>query len=131
MQFRQIFIVLLVVLLLSSCATTAKYKAVLDTWIGHHYDSLLSSWGPPTSTADLSNGGKVVEYYKETIQQSGGYTYSVPVKTIGTYSGTQTTYIPHTSHVTTQQIWCKTRFVLNEALIIQTWSFEGNGCRSR
>ncbi len=29
------------------CATTAKYKAKLQTWIGHDANELVQSWGPP------------------------------------------------------------------------------------
>jgi hypothetical protein len=37
-------------LLLSACATTANYEAILRTWVAQPVDRLVMAWGPPQST---------------------------------------------------------------------------------
>ena len=34
-------------ILVSGCATTAKYDTKLNTWVGAGEDSLVASWGVP------------------------------------------------------------------------------------
>jgi len=134
-------------LLLVGCATTENYEKLLNTWIGDSADNLVSSWGPPTSSYPLSNGGKVMEYVRARTVQTGGYSYSVPQTTYqsgstsiygsgggyayGTYSGTSTTNVQKMVPVTTLNYWCKTRFTVDNNNRITTWRWEGNNCRAR
>ena len=66
---------------MSPCATTAKYEAVLNTWVGHHVDELVSSWGPPVAAFPLSQGGAVIQYSNARAVTLPGQTYQVPTTT--------------------------------------------------
>ncbi len=130
---------------LGGCATQGKYTAKVQTWIGHHTDELISSWGPPSSSTALSSGGKVLEYARSQTVQSGGGTVYLPMTNY--QSGTVNAYGPtgygsaNYGGTTTQQMpfhvpssistnWCNTRFTTNPKSIIINWSIEGNDCTS-
>lgn len=55
---KKAFIFLLSLFFLVGCATTAKYKTKLNTWIGHSENELIASWGTPQNVYYLSNGKK-------------------------------------------------------------------------
>jgi uncharacterized protein YceK len=44
---KKLIYLCVMVMLVSGCATTAKYEAKLNTWIGTSEDSLIASWGVP------------------------------------------------------------------------------------
>jgi hypothetical protein len=125
------------VALLSGCATTAKYEAKLNNWIGASEDSLVAAWGVPNKTYNLPDGKKAIEYvHKETIQ-SGGYSYATPQTTyqsgtIGNkpYSGTSTSYVIETTPVQNYKLSCKTSFIINNSGKVESWHHEGNDCVS-
>ena len=130
-------LLVLLCLALSGCATTAKYEAKLNTWIGVNEDSLVSSWGVPNKTYTMSDGKKAIEYaHKETVQ-TGGYTYTTPESTyqsgtIGNkpYSGTSTTNVTETVPVQNYKLSCKTTFIINNSGKVESWSHDGNNCVS-
>jgi hypothetical protein len=66
---------LLLCLALFGCATSAKYEAKLNTWIGASEDSLIASWGVPDKEYHLSNGKKAIEFVNKNTLQTGGYIY--------------------------------------------------------
>ena len=68
----------LAVLSLSGCATTAKYEAGLDTFVGKSEDTLIASWGVPDKEYRLSDGKKALEYIRKDTLRSGGYAYAYP-----------------------------------------------------
>lgn len=55
---------ILVLLLLAGCATTAGYEKILNSWVGDNVDHLVSSWGPPASSYQLSDGGASSSIHK-------------------------------------------------------------------
>jgi hypothetical protein len=132
--------------LLSSCATTAGYEAMLNTWVGDSEDNLVSKWGPPQSSYPLSNGGRVLQYGRSGNIVIPGMTTYQPVTTYnsgtvsgyntdggyvnGPYNGTATTYVPQTSEPIVIPQRCTTRFTVNSDGRITTWSWEGNACRA-
>jgi hypothetical protein len=136
------------VAVLTSCATTANYEAVLNSWIGAPADRLVASWGPPESEYKLSDGGKVLVYSRERTVQTGGYTQTrrVPKTTYTTgtvsaygsgggyananYDQTSTTYETQTrtTPVRTYTKTCKTRFTTDWLGYIKYWAWEGNDC---
>ena len=132
-------------LVLSGCATTANYEAILKTWMGVHADRLVASWGPPQNSFQLSGGGQVLEYVFSRDVQLGGYSYTTPQTTVhsgsvsaygtggsayGTYSGTSTTYVQKQTPTYNVNTWCKTRFTTNSSGIIERWAWQGNNCRA-
>ena len=130
-------VALLLCLGLCGCATTAKYEAKLNNWIGASEDSLVASWGVPNKTYKMPDGKKAMEYvHKETVQ-SGGYTYATPQTTyrsgtIGnkSYSGTSTTYVTQAEPIQKYKLSCKTSFMINSSGKVESWHHEGNDCVS-
>lgn len=133
-------ILMLVAVLLGGCATSANYQKHMNTWVGADADRLLSKWGQPTNTIQLSNGGKVLEYVKQRQHQTGGKTTKVPETTYqdgtvsgpnnsrGTYSGSSTKYVEKTTPVVTHTTTCITRFTVNAQGKITNASWEGGDC---
>jgi|GEM_PF-386708 len=133
---------LALVVFLTSCATTKNYENILATWIGLNGDDLVASWGPPQNNYTRSDGGKVLEYTKQSSFQLGGYTYSTPVTThhSGTvntynggmygYSGTSTTFEERKTPIQTFNTSCVTRFTVDANDIIRSWAWEGNACKA-
>jgi hypothetical protein len=125
-------------MLMSGCATTAKYEAKLNTWIGTSEDSLIASLGVPNKEYHMSDGKKAIEYVRKNTVQTGGYTYTVPQTTyqsgtIGnkTYSGTSTQYVTETAPVQKYKLFCKTSFIINSSGKVESWHHEGNNCVSQ
>ena len=135
---KKIICLLALVILMSGCASTAKYEAKLNTWVGASENSLIASWGIPDKTYDLSDGKKAIEFIHKDILQTGGYTYAVPQTTyqsgtIGnkSYSGTSTTYVTETEPVRKYRLSCKTSFIIDNNRKVESWHHEGNNCVSR
>ncbi len=131
-------LLLLLCLGLAGCATTAKYEAKLNTWIGTSEDSLIASWGVPDKEYRLNDGKKAIEFVRKNIVQTGGYTYTVPQTTyqagvIGnqTYSGTSTQYVREITPVEKYKLFCKTSFIINSSGKVESWHHEGNDCVSQ
>ena len=141
---RRIF---LICLFLSGCATTAGYEKVLSSWVGQSADRLISSWGAPANTTQLSGGSRVLEYSNQRNIQLGGYTTTVPQTTVqngtaniygnngasasGTYNGTSTTYVQQTTPIQNITMSCSTRFTVNSQNIITNWAWQGNDCKAK
>jgi len=128
---------LLLCLGLAGCATTAKYEAKLNTWMGASEESLVASWGVPDKTYDLRDGKKAIEYVDKNTIHTGGYTYTVPQTTYQTgtignqsYSGTSTTYVTETEPVQRYRIFCRTSFIIDKSGKVESWHHKGNGCVS-
>lgn len=125
--------------LATGCATEAKYKEIVHSWVGGTADELVMAWGPPDSSYTLSDGGSVLQYERQGQTQVGGYTYMQPQTTYssgtvnaygdyGTYSGTSTTYVPVTTPTYNISLICTTRFNVDSTGIIRSTVFEGNNC---
>src|SRR5450830_217550 len=139
-------IFILGLLLLTGCATTAGYEKVLSSWVGQSADHLISTWGTPANSTQLSDGGRVLEYSNQRNIQIGGYTTAVPQTTYhngttsiygsnggsatGNYSGTSTTYVQQTTPVQNIAMQCATRFTVNAQGIITNWAWQGNDCKA-
>ena len=134
---KKLIYLFVMVMLVSGCATTAKYEAKLNTWIGASEDSLIASWGVPDKTYDMRDGKKAIEYVHRNTVQTGGYTYTTPHTTYQTgiigdksYSGTSTTYVTETEPVRKYKLSCNTSFIINNSGKIESWHHEGNNCVS-
>lgn len=97
---------------LTACATTAKYEAVLNTWVGSSESDLVSKWGIPSSTYPLGDG-------KMLMYQHNGGTVSTAQPIGNMYFVNSTSY------------WCKTTFTIDGLGIIQNWRWEGNACKAK
>jgi hypothetical protein len=139
-------VLLLLCLMLSACATTSGYEAVLQTWVGDSTDHLVSVWGVPQQVYMQDGGGKVMQYERSgqivlpgqtTYQAQTTYTngtvsaYGSNGNAInGSYDGTSTTYVPHTSAPTVIPTQCVTRFTADSSGRIYNWTWQGNSCRA-
>ncbi|MBT5047524.1 MAG: hypothetical protein HOM58_03400 [Rhodospirillaceae bacterium] len=117
---------LLLLCTLAACATTERYEAILESWVGKTENALVQAWGPPDSVYETS-GTKYLTYTKTGTQYVPGtpptYRTIVNGKTSHTraYGGTP-------GYLYSQN--CKTSFsIVNE--IIQKWRWEGNACRAQ
>ena len=131
---------------LCGCATTSGYESVLQTWVGDSADHLVSVWGPPQQEYRQNSGGKVLEYQRSGQMVLPGVTTYEPQTTYssgtvsatgsngsymnGSYGGTATTYVPHTSAPTVISKQCVTRFTADANGRITSWAWQGNACRS-
>lgn len=104
---KSLSIIALATLIISSCATTANYTEVVDSWDGANIDKLVMSWGPPANIYEMSDGRKLY-----------------------TYHNTQTSYITTEYSTVPVEYWCKTTFTVDRNNTIVHWKWEGNSCRS-
>jgi hypothetical protein len=130
-------LILLLCLGLCGCATTAKYEAKLNTFIGQSEDSLIASWGVPDKQYNMSDGKKAIEYVEKSTVRTGGDTYTESRTTyhsgtIGdkTYSGTSTQYVTEKTPVERYKLYCKTSFIIDKSGRVESWHHEGNDCVS-
>jgi len=135
---KRLLILFLLTLSLSACASTAKYEAQLNTWVGQSEDALVAAWGVPNKEYRFGDAKKAISYVRKDTIQTGGFTSIEPQTTYyeGTienkpYSGTSTTYTRETEPVRTYKLFCKTSFVINKNGIVESWQHEGNNCVSQ
>ena len=130
-------LVLLLCLGLFGCASTVKYEAKLNTWIGVSEDSLVASWGVPNKTYNLGDGKKALEFVRKETVQTGGYSYATPQRnyysgTIGnrSFNGTSVTQVETIQPVQRYKLSCKTSFIIDKNGKVESWHHEGNNCVS-
>lgn len=114
----------------AACATTAKYEASLNTWVGQPAQSLVNSWGYPTSQMTAPNGNTVYIY-----NRSGSIVMPTTTTTNAQVSGygntaygtaTSTTYGGQTITMS-----CATYMEIDSSQRIVNWHYQGNSCKSR
>lgn len=134
---KKLICLLVLVMVVSGCATIAKYDAKLNTWIGASEDDLIAAWGVPDMVYNMSEGKKAIAYVHKDAIRTGGYTYRVPETTIHSgkigdkaYSGTSTQYVTETIPAEKYKLYCKTSFVINSSGKVQSWHHSGNNCAS-
>lgn len=134
--------ILMTTLLVSGCTTTANYEAALQHWVGRPLDDLVLTWGPPQGSYTLQDGRKVIEYLRQSVIYSPGFTWHRP-HTIyqqgqthnadgspaGEYHSSSTIFLPEEMPGSSRYLECRTRFTVSPQGDIQQWGWEGNGCR--
>ncbi len=117
--------ILLSFLLLAGCATSAKYQAILTSWVDRDINELITEWGYPTRSMVLPNGNTV--YIYET-----GATHVTPVQSFTTYHEVDGAILANT-HVMGGDAfatWCRTFFEVNKENKVVKWQAQGNSCVS-
>jgi len=101
---------LLVVLstLIVSCATTAGYEKVLNSWVGKQEVDLVRSWGEPIQSYE-DGGHKFIVFSSERVKV---------VPTSG----------PPLWLVNVVKLSCTTTFKLDGSKVV-SWTYEGNDCK--
>ena len=102
--------------LLNSCATSAKFKSNLDSYLGADADKYIITNGPPSAQYSLASGGKVLSW-------SSGYT-TAPYTYVNPY-----TYMRQEAPSLSYS--CNVQLTVSSTNIIQRYSFEGNDCVSK
>lgn len=128
-KFIRVFGVTLAILLLAGCATTEKYRTMVDTWKGQDIESLVNAWGYPDHTMTAPNGNKVYVYERHNVTH-------FPQYTVGGYTqvsteGNKTTIVQTPSYVAGGQTYyfdCKTWFEVDKDNKIANVTFRGNDC---
>jgi len=111
------------ILFFAGCATQAKYKKVLDTWVGSSELDLIRSWGAPVNTYEAA-GRKFIMY-------SSSYNVALP----GNNPTYTTNVIGNTAYTNSYGgtpgqnllMICETTFEVEEGIIVK-WSYRGNDC---
>lgn len=124
-----LFVLVILPIFISACATTKKYEAVLNSWMGSDVNNLINSWGYPQGTFDAPNGNKVYVYSRGgSVRMPQTYQTTANVYGYGNMAyGTATTnvYGGQTLH-----FWCNTFFEVDSSQRIVRWRWEGNNCVS-
>ena len=102
-------------LVILSCASTAKYEEILNSWMGSDVNDLIGCWGPPSDEYTMPNGNKM-------------YTWLWVGGTLVTSNYNKFLNMTITNEVT---YWCKTTFTVNSAGRIVNWMHEGNACKAK
>ena len=58
---------------LSACVTEEGYRQHMSMLVGSSSDDILFKWGPPQSSAPMSNGSELWSYTKTTVDEREGY----------------------------------------------------------
>jgi hypothetical protein len=115
----------LLLLGLMGCATTEKYEALLQTWIGSEEIDLVRSWGPPDQVYEVQDRKFIVYHSQRSVY--------IP----GTSPSYSTSFIGNQAYTTqsggspgrTVDMRCATTFELKDGIIVR-WSWKGNDCTS-
>jgi hypothetical protein len=113
-------------LLLSACATTAKYEAALNGWIGSTEEELVTKWGPPDRVYVAPSGRRILTYVRGESVFIPGAQPIVTTTTVGNsvyttqYGGSPAMVIP---------VSCTTDITIDDGRISK-WHYEGDYCVS-
>ncbi len=72
-MMRRLTILVASALALSACVTEEGYRQHMDLLRGVPTDEILFKWGPPQSSAPMSNGRDLWSYTKTTVDERAGY----------------------------------------------------------
>ena len=123
---KKIVYLLIFSVVISGCATTAGYKKVVNSWVGHSELELIRSWGAPQQTYE-SGGSKFLVYNSSRNVYLPGTAPTYTTTVIG-----NTAYTNSSGGTSAQNLHfsCQTTFeVRNEKII--SWRFRGNDCKAK
>lgn len=115
---------------MAGCATTAKFRVMMNSWIGAPAERLINSWGYPASQMTAPDGNVVYIYNRQGSISLPSTTYTNA--TITGYgnsaygSAYTTTYGGGVIHMS-----CTTYFEVGQDQRIVAWHAQGNACKSR
>lgn len=134
-MIRRIALLAASVLALSACATEEGYRQHMDMLLGVPADEILFKWGPPQSSAPMSNGRDLWSYTKTNVEERAGY-WRDEVREVKRIfrdkdGNEKTEIITETFPVwEPPQVYrstCTTRFVMAGDRV-ENVSFDGSGC---
>ena len=134
-------------LVLAGCATTGKFTAKMNGFVGQPESVIVGMYGPPQSSYRLGDGSRVLQYTRGgQVTMPGATTYQ-PVRTsttgsmtlqqglslqqtTGTYNATSTAWVPQQAAPTTLNLYCTVNFTIGADGLVRQWSANGNHCVS-
>lgn len=116
-------------LILSGCATSAKYQKMLNNWHGKNINQFIDAWGYPSRTMKAPNGNTVYIYQYRQRKHFPGYrtpNYTSVSTKNGKTTITQTggQYFPGNTY----RFNCTTWVEFNKKHVIVRTLFRGNDC---
>lgn len=112
---KRLMLIIIAIMILTGCATTEKYEAILNSWVGSDINDLMRSWGYPVGSFQAPNGNTVYVYSSSNSVTTPIRTYSF--NNVLTTTGGQTL-----------DLWCRTFFEIDSSKKIVLWRWEGNNC---
>jgi len=111
---------------LISCATTANYEKILNSWVGSTELDLIRKWGPPQQSYE-TDGIKFLVYSSSRNVYLPGTAPSYTTTVIG-----NTAYTNRVGGTPGQNIGlsCQTTFEISGERIV-SWRWQGNDCTAR
>ncbi|VVN81608.1 hypothetical protein PS712_01141 [Pseudomonas fluorescens] len=117
--------IVILTLMLSACATTAKYEKILDTWVGEDELNLVRKWGPPQQSYETS-GHRFLVYSNDRNVFVPGQAPTYQTSVIGNTAYTNSYGGSPAMNV---NLSCTTTFEIADGKIT-TWSYRGNDCKA-
>lgn len=109
-------VVMLALVVLSGCATTANYKRNCDSFIWAPESKLVEKWGIPDGSYDAGGGIKFFKYKRQRSEAiaftNPGTKFSAPTTTVSSYDLT-----------------CETVFKITNGFV-ESYEFKGDDCVS-
>jgi len=122
-------IVVLALLLVSGCATHAKYEKSLQTWVGHNESELISVWGAPVRVYDAGEAKYLTYSSSRNLTIPGSnLTYRSNCYTGANSFSCNTSSVGGTP-ATNMTLLCETTFQIVNSKIV-SWNWKGYDCRS-
>lgn len=118
-------------ILLAGCAASpeADIGSARDSWNGARYDDVVTSWGVPARSTELSGGRDAHTWVSESLESRGSVWPSIGIfgGSGGVSIGTGVTIGPGaTAHVRCE----RTLIFLNGRVVDQTWHGPADYCSS-
>lgn len=129
---------------LSGCATSGKFEAKMNGFVGRPESAVVGTYGPPNSHYTLGDGSRVLQYTRGRNAVIPGASTVEPVVTNtsgnvsvnrgitpvaqGTYSQQSTTYITRQAAPTVIPMSCTVNFTIDKGGIVRSWNASGNHC---
>lgn len=123
----RIALALVTAFVLSACATTTKYEAILDSWVGSTESSLVQAWGAPQGVYEAPDGTRVLTWIDSANVFVPG---TAPNYTTTVYGNTAYTTSSGGSPAMNLNYSCKTDMTIKTGKV-HTWRWEGNNCVAR
>jgi hypothetical protein len=125
---------------LAGCATTEKFNAKMNSFLGQPEAVIVGRYGAPKSVYQVDALTKVLTYRRSGAVPVGGGTTMQAVTSqdrgsvygprgTATYSGTSTTWVPVQQPAYSVEFWCEVHFTIKEGAV-SAWNAEGNHCVS-
>lgn len=123
------YALILIMLALSACATTAGYEKIIGSWLGKAEVDLVRSWGPPVQAYE-AGGRKFIVYSSRRNIYVPGSDPSYQTQIIGNTA--YSTAVGGSSAINIGMS-CMTTFELEQhqgSNIVVSYNYKGNDCRA-